>query len=118
MAFLRRDIDRRKSANVIVEFPAITAVFVAADAMHGKMPRLLITQMAILHLHARQSLFNAGIAFWRPATEATLLLEPVAEPRIDGFTFQIGGKLGRRTQSFDHRQPADPLRKHPGIAQG
>src|SRR4030095_15661254 len=63
----------RPRPHVVVELPAVGAVLVLVDPMHGEVPRLLGRQVRVLLLHAPEGVLDRRIAAGKPAGEVSLL---------------------------------------------
>ena len=111
------DVLDRPDVEMRVEFPAVGAVFVAVDPMHGQVARLLLGEIAVLLDHARECRFYA-VVFARTASRGSAFLaDPFVEALGIGIGAHFGLPFGAGAQPFDRHDLLDHVGKGPGIAQ-
>ena len=111
----RRHAHRRPGAGVVVELPAVGAVFVLVAAVDGQMPRLFGGEMRIGLLHALEGVLQRRVALRNPRRELAQIAHPVEQPLVAGRGVVAGAR--RHAHAFDGHQLAHALRIQPGVGQ-
>src|SRR3990167_9164534 len=107
----------RPGAHVVVELPAVRPVLVLVDAVGRQVARLLRREVRVLLLHAAERVLDGGIPPRKPASEATLLADPLVHALGDRPGGALGQHAGRGAEPLDHDQPGHVRGVDPGVAQ-
>jgi hypothetical protein len=111
------DIVWRPRADVVIELPAIGAVLVLVDAVHGQVPRLLGGEMLVLLVHPRVGVLDRRVATGKTSGEFALVLDPGGDAFLDRLAVALGRFFRRRAEAFDRDQPLDGIGEDAGVAQ-
>ena len=99
----------RPRAHVVVELPAVRAVLVLVDAVHGEVARLLGGEVRVLLLHAAEGVLDRGVAPRQAAGQAALLAgstRPCA--RRSSSRVALGQRARRGAEALDGDQLRRP----------